>query len=166
MKKTHEIIFLSEEKIPVLPSIIDAAHQMALDLPGGINAIAVRMGMRPQVLSSKLNPNVHTHHLSLMEALKMQALTGRVDILRAMAGELGYTIMPLPTLHIEGDVAAAMAATCKEFADFLGEVSTSMSDGELSPNERRRIEKEMREMMAAAEALLMLVSEKQNGKSK
>ncbi len=70
-------------------NVIDAAQQMGLSYPGGIEALAMRMGKNPTVLRSKLNPNCTTHGLMLEEAVHMQAITGRCDIVMAMASDLG-----------------------------------------------------------------------------
>jgi Phage regulatory protein CII (CP76). len=48
----------------------------------------------PNTLKHKLNPNNVTHHLTLRDALTMQVLTGRHDILYAMADELGEVCTP------------------------------------------------------------------------
>lgn len=141
--------------------IIDAAHSMGIEYPGGIKALAIRMGMAPAVLTQKLNPNCSTHHLMILEALKMQVVCNRVDITRAMALELGYCLMPLPDLDIaEGNVNAAMAETCKEFGDFISKASEVIADGKMTPNERKETEKELRELVAAAGKLLKIMGGK------
>lgn len=66
---------------------IDAAHNLGLNYPGGIKALALRMNMSPAVLTQKLNPNCNTHHLHIMEALLMQVYCRSADITRAMANE-------------------------------------------------------------------------------
>ena len=77
-------------------NIQDAAHRIGHEYPGGAVALAHRIGINPTVFNSKLNPNNLTHHLTLAEAQRMQLLTGRTDILEAMASELGYVIMHRP----------------------------------------------------------------------
>ena len=69
-------------------NIQDAAHRIGHEYPGGAVALAHRMGINPTVFNSKLNPNNATHHLTLAEAQRMQQLTGRTDILEAMASGL------------------------------------------------------------------------------
>ena len=140
-------------------SPIDAAHRLGLEYPGGITALAVRLGMTPAVLSQKLNPNCHSHHLNVMEALRIQVACNKPDITRSMANELGFCLMPLSTslTTCEGapkNLAAEVAHTCKEFGDFMGSVQESIADGKVTPNERKSMEKELHEMINASQQLL------------
>ena len=138
-------------------NIEDAAHRIGHEYPGGAGILAQRMGMNPVVFNSKLNPNTKTHHLSMVEALRMQQLAGRADILHAMAEALGYVAVPLPQVH-DDDVAHALAATCAEFGDYLRRVDESMRDGKVTPNEVKRLEKELTEMVAAATHLQSILA--------
>jgi len=72
----------------------DAAYLTGHHYPGGIPALAVRMGMDARELSRKLNPN--TGSLGLDEAIVLMVMSGDHRILYAMAGELGYTLSPQP----------------------------------------------------------------------
>ena len=57
-------------------NILDAAYNTVHDYKGGASALAPRMGIKsPAVLNSKVNPNTDTHHLTLLEASKLMALT-------------------------------------------------------------------------------------------
>ena len=70
----------------------DAAYMTGHSYPGGVPALAARMGMDARALSLKLNPNDAAHTLSLDEAVVLMALTGDHRILNAMASELGYVL--------------------------------------------------------------------------
>lgn len=72
----------------------DAAYLTGHHYPGGVPALAVRMGMDARELSRKLNPN--TGDLGLDEAVALMAFSGDHRILHAMADELGYTLAPQP----------------------------------------------------------------------
>lgn len=71
---------------------IDAAYLTGHHYPGGVPALASRMGMDARVLSLRLNPNDAAHALSLDEAVVLMTLTGDHRILHAMANELGYVL--------------------------------------------------------------------------
>jgi hypothetical protein len=43
----------------------DALYIAARDYPGGIEALALRMGISPNVLRNKLRPDIETHHTTL-----------------------------------------------------------------------------------------------------
>ena len=72
----------------------DAAYLTGHHYPGGVPALAARMGMDARELSRKLNPN--TSALSLDEAVVLMALSGDHRILHAMAAELGYRLEAAP----------------------------------------------------------------------
>ena len=69
-------------------NIHDAAHATVHDYPGGAASLAPRLGMVQAVLNSKVNPNTHTHHLTLAEAMRIMTMTGDHRILRAQCEEL------------------------------------------------------------------------------
>lgn len=70
----------------------DAAYLTGHHYPGGVPALAVRMGMDARELSRKLNPN--TGSLGLDEAIVLMTMSGDHRILHAMAEELGYVLAP------------------------------------------------------------------------
>jgi hypothetical protein len=74
--------------------VSDAAYRTAHNYPGGIPALAVRMGVLASTLNSKVSVNNTTHHLTLREAVTMQEVTGDTAVLQAMASELGYNCVP------------------------------------------------------------------------
>jgi hypothetical protein len=117
------------------------------------------MGIDPAILRSKLNPNCDTNHLTLKQAVAMQVITGRSDILHAMAEELGHVALPLPCIT-SVDLPRAIAKTCGEFGDYLRRVDECMSDGQVTPNEIKSLERELTELMAAAGTLQAMLAGK------
>ncbi len=140
-------------------NVLDAAYRIGAEYPGGTKALAIRMGMSPAVLLGKLNPNTNTHHLRLDEAVTMQMLSGRADVLIAMADELGHVCIPKPDVGDE-DISHALAHTCAEFGDYLRKVDDCLKDGKITPNERKGLERELSEMIAAATHLQALLAGK------
>lgn len=134
-------------------NIQDAAHRIGHEYPGGAVALAHRMGIGPVVFNSKLNPNTLTHHLSLAEAQRMQLLTGRTDILEAMADELGYVVVKIPDCAHDVDIAKATRKAVIEFGEWINQIDRSLDDGAVTQNELKAIEKELVEMMAQAQRL-------------
>ena len=134
-------------------NILDAAHRIGHEYPGGAVALAHRMGIGPVVFNSKLNPNTVTHHLGLAEAQRMQLLTGRTDILSAMADELGYVIVKIPDCAHDLDIAKSTRKAVVEFGEWMNQIDRSLDDGHVSQNELKAIEKELVEMMAQAQRL-------------
>ncbi|WLF83777.1 phage regulatory CII family protein [Moraxella sp. ZY210820] len=80
-------------------NILDTAYNTVHDFPGGATALAPRMGIKSHaVLNSKVNPNTETHHLTLMEAVKIMQITGDYRILHAINAQLGKVSIDLPDI--------------------------------------------------------------------
>ena len=139
-------------------NVLAAAHRIGLEFPGGMTGLAPLIGVRrPGVLRDKLNPNNQGNHLTLHEAMLMQSVTGRYDILYAMADELNHMAIPLPQVG-DDNVAHAISTTCAEFGDYLRRVDDAMQDGKITPNEIKALERELAEMIAAAGHLQSLLA--------
>lgn len=136
-------------------SMLDAAYWTGRDYPGGIEALAARLG-RPN-LSDELNPRRPNAKLGLMTALDMQVMSGDCRILYAMAAELRH-YPPVPMLpadsHADPQAMTALAETAKEFADLLTTVSGDLADGDVSDNDLARAQREGGELVAKVQALL------------
>ena len=132
-------------------NVMDAAHRIAHECDGGCDALAARMGIGKVVFSGKVRPNNTTHILGLVEAVRMQQLTGRRDILHAMADDLDCVCLPKPSVEDMGDDMAVMIAkTCAEFGDYMREVDVALHNHRVSPNELKRLQKELIELICAA----------------
>lgn len=82
----------------------DAIYSAASKYPGGIEALAIRMGMSGNVLYKKLRRAVETHHLSFEEASQIMELladSGRdsqADLaIRSFNWRHGYVAYKLPS---------------------------------------------------------------------
>ncbi len=62
---------------------------------GGPGVLGQRLGIRPVILSNKVNPDQAKNSLTLHESLRLQLLTGDHRILKAMAIALGYVVIPI-----------------------------------------------------------------------
>lgn len=146
-------------------NVIDAAHAVVHDYPGGTPALAPRIGMAPAVLRGKVNVNDTGHHLTVVEALRIQQLTGDHRIFLAEADELGYVALPAPDIE-DADVHQALTRLCGEFGDYLRRVDESMRDGKVTTTERRQLERELMEMITAATHLQSILANtgKRNGR--
>lgn len=142
-------------------NVIDAAHRICAEFPGGAEALAHRLLMRPAVLRAKCNPNGpangSTYQLGIIDAARMQVVAGRFDILHAFADECGFMATPLHDVHGD-DLPHALVNAIAEFGDYLREVDCAMKDERVTPNEVKRLEHELTEMMAAAAALQALLT--------
>lgn len=73
--------------------VLDAAFLIAQETPGGVAALAARMGVSANTLQHKLNPNNNTHHLTLKEAVALQVVSGLPYVLYAMAAALDHVCL-------------------------------------------------------------------------
>lgn len=130
--------------------IQDAAYHTVHEYPGGADALAVRMGMSPNTLRHKVNPNNTTHHLTLREAVTIQEMSNSHAILHSMADALGYVCTratPGNDLEPAMDVLAKMHA---ELADLHRAIADALREEEsVSINQMRRIDHHAQESIAA-----------------
>lgn len=139
--------------------VADAAYNTVHNYPGGVRAIAARMGMSPNTLTHKVNPNTPTHHLSLREAISVQYFSGNFAILHAMAEELGHTVTRATPDQAGGEPIETMMRLHMEFADLLRALADAVpvGDGSVSGNQMRRADHHAQEAIAAiGHALAML----------
>jgi hypothetical protein len=147
----------------MMSSVLDAAYLSAQDYPGGAKALATRMEQKPAVLSHKLNPNDTANHLTVSDLMKIMVLTGDHRALHAAAQELGYMLIPLPSVD-EETATDAITDTVKEFSDFLQVVTKSLVDKKITKTELRQVRKELAELVAQGgklESILAAMEAKQ-----
>lgn len=124
-------------------AIHDLVHQSDISSKG----IAERLGMSPQILINKANPNNQVNKMSVLELHAIQLLTGNDVVIRAMRNEL--------TLHALKDapisILEAMINTGKECGDVFARVQEAMADNKLTERERSNVLKEIREAIVALE---------------
>ena len=143
--------------------ILGAAHRIGHDFLGGMDALGPLMGCNPRVLNNKLNPACHSHHLTLVEAMRLQQITGRHDVLFAEANLLGFVCIPRPEVA-DIDITSALAHACSEFGDYMKEADKSLKDGRVTLNEVKRLEKELTDLISAATALQGAIISKGRGR--
>lgn len=129
-----------------------AVHQTAHDAPGGLPALAVRMGKRESTLRGKVCPTTDEHKLTLREALAMMELTGDDRILHVMAESRGYTLQRKALPDAQSLVSAVLDADA-EHGDIAQQIRAAISDGKLTEAEKADITREIDQAEAALEAL-------------
>lgn len=139
--------------------VLDAAYQLAHGYPGGIGALALRMGVSDNTLTHKVNPNNSTHHLSLREAVAMQSLSGNAAILHAMADALGYTCARATPDQSGGDPLDTAMRLQVAHADLVRATADALRarDGAVTSNQLRRAEHDAQELIAAIGHTLALL---------
>ncbi|KQR55642.1 hypothetical protein ASF94_04375 [Acidovorax sp. Leaf160] len=137
-----------------------AAYHLAHSFPGGIAALALRMGVSSNTLTHKVNPNTATHRLTLNEAVDMQVASGNAAILHAMAQALGYVVHKATPDQAGGNPTEALVLASVQWADLMraaGEPIAKMAADpgqQTTGNEIRRVEYHAQEVHAAVGHLL------------
>ena len=132
--------------------VLDAAYHTAHSFPGGVPALAQRMGVASGTLAKKVGLNVDTHHLNLKEAVTMQEVTGDASILQAMAEALGYTcIRTIPAAS--DDPLALHWQMVSQLADMHHAVADAFAQG-VTPNSLRRCNNMASEAISSINNLL------------
>ena len=129
-----------------------AVHQTAHDAPGGLPALAVKMGKRESTLRGKVCQTTDEHKLTLREALAMMELTGDDRILFVMAEARGYTLQRKALPDAVSLVAAVLDADA-EHGDVAQQIRAAIADGKLTEAEKARITNEINEAASALETL-------------
>lgn len=139
-----------------MSQILDAAYRVVHDYPGGAASLAPRLGHKSPITLNHELLRTGQAKLGLQTAVDITVLSKDCRILEAFAEQCGRFTLPMPAvLHEGGDhVLARLGDMLREQADVVREVTLAAGDGEYSLNERKRIVKEIGELVAAGSALL------------
>ena len=132
-----------------------AKYRVVHDYPGGAVALAPRAGMKPGTLSNKVNPQVETHHLTVDEAVAIQAAAGDCRIHEAEGYVLGRASVPLGDFAGTSDVELLelYADLHAQMGDVAREIRDALADRRITRREFNRID---REILGATQALFAL----------
>lgn len=131
--------------------VFHAAYQLAHEF--GVAKLAERMGVVPGTLYNKLlQSDSSSHHkLTLQDALLISVVTGRYDILHALARTLGHVCVPLQDVQATSDAALLeMIATWMDRqGDFFRTFHTAIADGQVTAQEAVQVEQQAYEVVRA-----------------
>ncbi|RZI82607.1 MAG: hypothetical protein EOP38_15450 [Rubrivivax sp.] len=139
--------------IPHLQDVDDAAYRIAHEFPGRVPALAQRMGVPPSTLNKKVSPNCESHRLSVADAVHLQLVAGRFDILYAMASQLDHVCLHMPD-ETASEVGMRLARVGAEVGDVFRVAQKAMEDGSITPNERRELSGQIAEAISALASVL------------
>lgn len=141
-------------------NVLDAAYSTAHDYPGGTPSLAPRMGISAAILRGKVNLADAGHHLTLAEAMRMQAITNDHRILHVMAEELGYVCIRLPESGASDmELLDSFMSVLKELGDFSNEFQKDWADGRIKQDEIVRLRREFYELQAAGAELMKRIED-------
>lgn len=136
----------------------DARYNLVRDYPGGIETLAVRMDMSPNVLRNKTAPGIGTHHVTDEEDSRIIefCVGAKVDephrALIAKNFRHGLMAFPVPDVGSLNDeeLTQSLCRAIKEFSDVGAAVSKALrNDNRIDAVELEEIEKEAREALVA-----------------
>lgn len=133
-----------------------AALCTAADYPGGARGLAAAIGMNGAVLAHKVSLTDQANQLTVPQARKIMLATDDYRMLHGLAADLDHVCVQVAGLGDNDCMVTSISDTAREFGEFLTSVTTAVSDGRVTPNELRRIDAELTEMVAAANQLRAL----------
>jgi len=135
----------------------DALYSAARAYPGGVEALAQRMGKSANVLRNKLRPGIASHHVNFEELSEIIELCEEARVpeallpLFALNARHGLVAFALPSVDAltDEDLTQTVCKSMKKFGDLAAGVSAAMLDRIVTTNEMDGIEKDFQQVMAA-----------------
>lgn len=143
---------------PVALHPLDALYQSARKYPGGIEALARRLGMSEPTLYKKLRHQVESYHLAydhelseILFCLEEARVDGWSGTLHALCWRHGHLAIPVPAAIGDSDeMTEAIVASVKEHAEAIEEIGKSLrGDKRIDAGELRSIEQQVEEALVA-----------------
>lgn len=135
----------------------DAALLLAGRYPGGIDALAPRMGKSPATLRKELTGaegfkwGVDSEEL-LISLCQSAGVADPIAPITAAAVNAGALVIPLPrAADVDGGSFQCLAEAAREFGEFVASVAEAEADGRVSANELKRVERELGELVAKSQ---------------
>lgn len=135
----------------------DVLYETARRYPGGVEAIAFRLGKSSSVLYKKLQRRDERHHLYFEEAIEIMdtcasaRMPEACNALHAFAWRLDHVAVPITKLddHTSSQLAEMVIAVFKEGGDVAAAIQKALDDGEITAPEAASIDVEIEQAIAA-----------------
>ena len=135
----------------------DVLYLKARAYPGGVEALAQRMGKTPSVMYNKLRPGIHTHLVSFEEVSEILELCVEAGVddplhpLQAMNWRHGLVAFPIPDIecHSDEDLTQIVYKVMQKAGEVAKVVSEALRDRPIDPKELDHIESEFQHLLAA-----------------
>jgi hypothetical protein len=132
-------------------SIKDVVYRVVHGYPGGVPAMAARMGISKHVLQNKVNPNNSTHHSTEEDLEQYQMYADSDEIAKEFANQRSMVCIPI-TQHqgaSDKELFDLIINMEREKSDWLNSIQKALADGIIDPSEFERIKKESLEHLSA-----------------
>lgn len=142
-------------------NLLDSLRRAVRRYPGGVDAVALRLGKSPSTLEKELR-GAPQYKMGAEDAAEIAAMCMEVgsehaaDYPTRVAEAVGGTLMLLPTGagFADGVTAQGVAALMRECADVVSAAAAADADGQVSRNELANIERQWAELVAAGQQLM------------
>lgn len=155
--------------------LIDIIHDVAHDYPGGVVALAARMGKSADTLRKKVLPSNDTHELTVKELRKIVDYCDTNRIAQAFAADRSLVCISMPDFGALSDkeILDLFLDLQAQQGEWAHEISKAMENGEIDWDELVSIRKEYNEFIAAAaevmnrlECFMAVSEERKSAKAK
>lgn len=134
--------------MPVGLTVADAVYHTVHGYPGGVAALAARMGVSANTLTHKANPNNDTHHMRPDELVAIQVFSGSYSVLHAMAAALGHSATPAAADQSDGDPVEAFMLEQRAQGEYSAAVADALLTECPTPNAVRRVDAMAQDLIA------------------
>ena len=137
----------------------DAVRRMVRNYPGGLKAVALRLGKSDSTLDKEIR-GAAGFKLGLQDAQEIMVLChdvgseGAIELLSLQAHAVAQVLIPLPTLERSPMTLASLAKLMHECGELVTTVTKAKADGTVCDNELRECFAAWGEMVAAGHALM------------
>jgi len=122
--------------------VLDSVRRAVRHYPGGVEAVAARLGKSPSTLEKELRA-APQYKLGAVDAAEIAAMCVElgsdhgVDYPTRVAEAVGGMLVLLPRGNADGDAVTgqALAQLMREFADLVTAATSADADGQISKNE-------------------------------
>lgn len=135
----------------------DAFHKTVHAAPGGVEALAVRMGMTAAVLRNKANPNHSYNRPTLDDVDLAMGITGDHSVLHALAQNHGFVCVRMEQEGSASDQAVLeMIARIWQGEGEVGtEVNQALADGRITKRELEKVRDAVTRLEGALEGMVV-----------
>jgi hypothetical protein len=119
----------------------DAFHKTVHSFPGGVEALAPRLGYTAGLLRNKANPNSQTNVLTMDDASRVMEISSDYATLHALAEAHGFVLTKIDEQPAT-DMGVLESATSvwQQMGQLGTEVHKALSDGRVDKHEVKDIE--------------------------
>lgn len=140
---------------------LDSVRRAVRHYPGGLDAVAVRLGKSGSTLDKELR-GATGYKLGAVDAAEIAAMCVEhggdfgLEYPTRIAEAVGATLLVLPrgTDVPDGVTAQTLASLVREFSDVVSSATLADADGEISRNELLNVERQWAELVAAGQGLM------------